>query len=518
MATGTPPDVMMTFHCELKDVMATLLDAAVMQILKLVQKDFLDKLKHNEQEIQVFQERLKMVESLQKERADETREKGKEKTCQPEMRAEEKQRRRETGTELSTNEFEVIEELAGDKGNTEDGVSIHKNKVENAGGDEEHGGVGAVRGTGSDIRAGGGTGSDIRAGGGTGSDIRAGGEVDFTGSGGNAGKEIQREKEGQKRRGNQKRLRVKSEMEDGGDIMNEKRSSLEELVVLKVEDPLHGEGTQSPASSESPGGADLQVYLLEDHDNLCNGIFCCDATSVKNVLKMEIPTSLNESTAQSTAVAADSQLSDGVKRNRSRSSLPAFYPQTKISQDALAEVKVALTKMEGLPDSGWVLLDPVTGHFCVKADLDSVTAVMGREGRGDAPDGPGADPGVSCTQSVGMGVQMTTNSNTQTEAQITVTMSDDEVNLNSTAADGVEPNRVLTRSSKANRANSSSAKTTETNDVHSQRGCTTRSNGNRVAPRIDECVEKSANTASCPSGPPAPMRAVHTDSLSDPPR
>ncbi|XP_031413758.1 zinc finger protein 415-like [Clupea harengus] len=299
--------------------------------------------------------------------------------------------------------------------------------------------------------------------------------------------------------------------------MNEKRSSLEELVVLKVEDPLHGEGTQSPASSESPGGADLQVYLLEDHDNLCNGIFCCDATSVKNVLKMEIPTSLNESTAQSTAVAADSQLSDGVKRNRSRSSLPAFYPQTKISQDALAEVKVALTKMEGLPDSGWVLLDPVTGHFCVKADLDSVTAVMGREGRGDAPDGPGADPGVSCTQSVGMGVQMTTNSNTQTEAQITVTMSDDEVNLDSTAADGVEPNRVLTRSSKANRANSSSAKTTETNDVHSQRGCTTRSNGNRVAPRIDECVEKSANTASCPSGPPAPMRAVHTDSLSDPP-
>ena len=240
MATGTPPDVMMTFHCELKDVMATLLDAAVMQILKLVQKDFLDKLKHNEQEIQVFQERLKMVESLQKERADETREKGKEKTCQPEMRAGEKQRRRETGTELSTNEFEVIEELAGDKGNTEDGVSIHKNKVENAGGDEEHGGVRAVRGTGSDIRAGGGTGSDIRA----------GGEVDFTGSGGNAGKEIQREKEGQKRRGKQKRLRVKSEMEDGGDIMNEKRSSLEELVVLKVEDPLHGEGTQSPASSE----------------------------------------------------------------------------------------------------------------------------------------------------------------------------------------------------------------------------------------------------------------------------
>ena len=228
MATGTPPDVMMTFHCELKDVMATLLDAAVMHILKLVQKDFLDKLKHNEQEIQVFQERLKMVESLQKERADETREKGKEKTCQPEMRAEEKQRRRET--ELSTNEFDVIEELAGDKGNTEDGVSIHKNKVENAGGDEEHGGVGAVRGTGSDIRA--------------------GGEVDFTGSGGNAGKEIQREKEGQKRRGKPKRLRVKSEMEDGGDIMNEKRSSLEELVVLKVEDPLHGEGTQSPASSE----------------------------------------------------------------------------------------------------------------------------------------------------------------------------------------------------------------------------------------------------------------------------
>ena len=107
---------------------------------------------------------------------------------------------------------------------------------------------------------------------------------------------------------------------------------------------------------------DMNTFEIYFHW-LSAGIFCCDATSVKNVLKMEIPTSLNESTAQSTAVAADSQLSDGVKRNRSRSSLPAFYPQTKISQDALAEVKVALTKLEGLPDSGWVLLDPVTGHF-----------------------------------------------------------------------------------------------------------------------------------------------------------
>ncbi|XP_076148390.1 uncharacterized protein LOC143132624 isoform X1 [Alosa pseudoharengus] len=494
IATGTMPDVTMSFRCELQDIMATLLDTTVIQILRLVQKDFLEKLKQNEQEIHGLQEKLKKVGHLGE--GDEETEEADEETFHRETVTEDEQHNRETETQLSTNEPELIEEFAGNEGNTEDDLEIIQvNEVGNAERDAETGGAGAVRDTGSETVQ---------------SDVRVEGEVEFTDNGGNAGKENQTEKEGQKVRRKRKRVRVKSEMEDCGVIMNKKMTTSVDNVVLKLEDPVQVEGTDSRDVSESRGGAGHQVYLLEDHDYSCNAD-CCDTTSVTNLLEMKLPTSLNESTAQHCSVGADSKLREGIKCNTSYSSLATFDPQTEISEEYLAKAKVALTKMEGLPDRGWVLLDPLTGKFCIKDELDFKPEGMGRDEEdgedaeggedGEGGEGPSADPSINGTHSVETGVKMTTNSSTQTEAQITVMMGDefDKVNLNSPSAKEEEPNRVITRSNKANRTNSISTKTNETNVVQSRRGYTTRSTGNTVSARAKRKAKKDHNINVCAS-------------------
>ncbi|XP_062380713.1 zinc finger protein 37-like isoform X2 [Sardina pilchardus] len=497
----------MSFRCELQDVMASLLDATIMQILQLVQKDFLEKLKQNEQEINGLQETPKIV-GYRGERDEETEE-AEEETFQSDTVTEDEQNNKETETELSTNDPELIEEFAGNERNTKEDLQIIQvNEAGDAESDAETGGAGAVQETGSETFQ---------------SDVRVVGEVEFTDDGGNVGKENQTEKEGQKERRKRIRMRVKSEMEDGGIVTNEEMSSVDN-VVLKLEDPLQVEGTDSCEDAESRGGAEHQVCLLEDHDHSCDAD-CCDTTSVKNLLEMKLPTSLKESTALHLSVGADSKLSEVIKRNTSYSSLATFDPQTEISEEYLAKAKVALTKMEGLPDRGWVLLDPLTGKFCIKDELDFKPEEMGRDGEdgeisedgeggedGDGGEGPSADPSINGTFSVETGVKMTTNSSTQTEAQITVMMGDefDKVNLNSPSAKEEEPNRVLTRSSKANRTNGNSTKASETNSVRSPRSYSTRSTGNTTSARTDECVEKSASRASCVTGS-TPVKKVNID-------
>lgn len=208
--------------------------------------------------------------------------------------------------------------------------------------------------------------------------------------------------------------------------------------------------------------------------------------------KQKQPTSLNDSTAQHCPVVTESKLSEGMKRNRCISPLATYNCQAEISKEYLAKAKVALTKMEGLPDRGWVLLDPLTGKFCIKDELDfKPESIDTDEQDSDSEEGLSSGPSRSSSHSVEIVAQATTNSSTQTEAQITVTVTEDEsdkIEPNSGSAAGEKQNRVVTRSSKANRASTSNTITNETNDAQSQKGYATRSTGN-VSDRTDEGVE-----------------------------
>lgn len=235
---------------------------------------------------------------------------------------------------------------------------------------------------------------------------------------------------------------------------------------------------------------------------MCFDLFSAgNAGSVTNLQVLKLPTSLNESTDEHCSVVTESKLSEGVKRNRCISPLATYNSQAAISEEYLEKAKVALTKMEDLPDRGWVLLDPLTGKFCIKDELDFKTERIEMDEQDmDAEEGPSSVPSGSSTHSVETEIQTTANISTQTEAQVIVVMTQDEfdkMNPNSTSAECQDSNRVVTRSSQANRGSGSN--TNETSDMQSQRGYGTRSTGNAVSDRTDEGIESGASSGSSPS-------------------
>lgn len=224
---------MMSFRCQLQDVMTALLDTTVTQIVQLVQKDFSDKLKQNEQEIYGLHMKLqRLVGHPQAEGDEEIQAEAEEETFQEQTGTVVEQHNRETRTNLSTDEAELRHQLAGNEGNTEKDVEII-HEVGNAESVAEAAGAGIIREIESETFQ-----SDVGA------------VEQFIVNGGQAGNENPREKEGQKARRKRKRVRVKSEKEDGDDLMNEKMSSVDEVVVLKLEDPRQVEGSESHEESE----------------------------------------------------------------------------------------------------------------------------------------------------------------------------------------------------------------------------------------------------------------------------
>lgn len=219
VTTGTQPDVMSSFRCELKDVMTALLETSVMQILQLVQKDFWDKLKQNEQEIHGLHMKLQRLIGHSQAEGDKIME-AEEETFQDQTRTVEEPHNRETETNLVTDEPGLRQKLAGNEGNTENDLEIIQlHKVGNAESVAEAAGAGIIRETGSESFQ-----NDMGA------------VINFIDGREQAGNENQREKQGQKSGQSAKRVRVKSEKEDGDGLMHEKLSSVEEVVVLKLED------------------------------------------------------------------------------------------------------------------------------------------------------------------------------------------------------------------------------------------------------------------------------------------
>lgn len=230
MTTGTVPNIMASFRCELQDVMTALLDTTVVQILKLVQKDFLDQLKEKEQEIHGLHTKLQRMAGLpQAEVEEEMQAEAEKETVEEQTGTAVEQHNRETESNLSTDEPLIRQELAGNERNMKKDLEIIQLiEVVNAESLVEAAGAERITETESETFQ-----SDIGA------------AVQFTDGGGQDGHENQREEKGQKAKRKGKRVRVKSENEDCDDLITEKMSSrIDEVVVLKLEDPAEVEQSE----------------------------------------------------------------------------------------------------------------------------------------------------------------------------------------------------------------------------------------------------------------------------------